>query len=242
MRTRALVSLLGLAAVSAASAVAQGYTVNATGYYTLVLPPGFTLIANQLNAMTNTVAMVLADQLPDGAVLYKLDPVTAQYSANRYNRYDPSQPGNWDDPSQNLNPGEGAFLWIPGPSSVKLIILGELSQGTLTLALPQGLSLASSIVPQTDILTADGVHTNGVHGGLAFPAADGDMIYRFHDATDIFGDPLHRRLTSQYSIHQWIGPNPGGQWDDPPIIGVGEGFIVLKREAVAWVRTFSVNG
>ncbi|MBM3880242.1 MAG: hypothetical protein FJ387_11070 [Verrucomicrobia bacterium] len=205
MRTTALFLTAALSA-GAATTLAQVYSVNAVGYINLQLPVGFSMVANQLDAGTgnNTVSKLLAS-VPDGTIVYK-------YTAGAFqiNAFDL---GEWSFPNATLEPGEGAFIRLPSAATVTLV--GEVPQGNLTTALPAGFSIVSSKVPQTGQL--DTV--------LGFPVADGDIVYRFNNAT------------GAYSIHIF----DLGEWDNPPSPAVGEAFWARKVAAATWTRQFSVN-
>jgi hypothetical protein len=74
MRTKLLLSaaVLGVAGVIAASA--QVYSVNVVGYINVAVPPGFSMIANQLDSGNNTVGSLMPS-VPELTVLYKFVPV-----------------------------------------------------------------------------------------------------------------------------------------------------------------------
>jgi len=211
MRTKPilLATLLGLAAVGSASA--QVYSVNAVGFVNVTVPTGFSLIANPLNAPVNTLGGVLGS-VPNGTLFYKFVDGAYQIFSKNF--------GSWDNPDVTLAPGEGGFIRNTGqPYTVTFV--GEVMQGdetVLTVALPQGFSIKSSMVPQELPLS-----TSDESPSLKFPAANGDRIYFFRSGA--------------YEIYSYSF----GQWDAPPIPKVGESFFVRKSAATTWTRSFSVN-
>jgi hypothetical protein len=167
MRTKALL-LTGalLAAAGLTSIQAQTvFSVNAVGYVNTVVPAGFSIIANPLDAESNTVGALFAG-VPDGTTIYKFDASTGAYNINRLLF------GSWTNANVSLEHGEGAFINNPG-AEMTVTFVGEVRQGDLTTSLPAGFSIASSQVPQEGMLGTD----------LAFPAGDGDTIYLFRNGT-----------------------------------------------------------
>ena len=71
MKTKTLLLAAALAATGAVSGVAQTvYSVNAVGFVNLVIPPGFSINSNPLNAADNSVA-ALFPSVPVGSAIYK---------------------------------------------------------------------------------------------------------------------------------------------------------------------------
>jgi hypothetical protein len=160
MRTKALFVAAALGAASVASSMAQVYSVNAVGYVKLTLQPGFSLIANPLDAgANNTAAGIFADALPEGTQLYK-------WNGTGYdiNTYDPLF-GGWT--AMDLPPGQGFWVSLPGTAAAEVTFVGEVMQGSLQNPLPQGFSIKASQVPQAGLISTD----------LGFPGADGDQLY-----------------------------------------------------------------
>jgi hypothetical protein len=172
MRTKTLVLSAALSAACIASAMAQGtvYSVNVVGYVKVDLQAGFTMIANPLNAPTNTIAALLPD-VPDGTVIYKFDSAKQSFSVNAKDF------GEWSLPNDTLAPGEGAFIKVAAPVTVTFV--GEVMQGSLSTPIPAGFSIKSSQVP------LDQVALSGA-GGQDFPAVDGDVVYRFNPTTQSY--------------------------------------------------------
>jgi len=171
------------------------------------LPKGFCIIANPLDAGAgnNTVSKLLAS-VPDGTTVYKF--VNGAFTVNTLDL------GEWTNPNESLNPGEGAF--VRSPSAAKVTFVGEVPQGSLSTAVPAGFSLKASQVPQSGKLDTD----------LGFPAQDGDTVYQFNNAK------------GSYDVHTLdLGEWSGGA----PTPKVGEGFFVKVAKATTWARTFSVN-
>jgi len=186
MRTKTLLLSVALGAACIATAVAQTavYSVNVVGYHKVSLVKGFNLIANGLNAPTNTVGVLLAD-LPDGAVVYKFNNGSFSVNAKDF--------GEWAAPNDTLAPGEGAFVKVDAP--IDITFVGEVMQGNLSTAIPAGFSIKSSQVP------LDQVALTGTNG-QDFPAVDGDVVYRFNPGTQQYS-------ISSYDFGEWtVVPTP----------------------------------
>jgi hypothetical protein len=187
------------------------YSVNAVGYINVDVCPGFSMIANQLDAGAgnNTVAKLFTN-VPDGTTIYKFDPSTGGYLINSY------ELGEWTAPNMTLTPGQGAFIKNTTAAAFKVTFVGEVPQGTLTTPLVAGFQIVSSQVPQSGAL--DTV--------LGFPAAEEDVVYQFDCATQNY-------IIKGYELGEWAG--------GAPVPKVGESFFVKKKAAGTWTRTFSVN-
>src|SRR2546423_31817 len=67
MRTKTLLLTAVLGAAGIATSLAQSvYSINAVGYVNLTVPIGYSMIANPLNAPTNTLSNLIASP-PNGA-------------------------------------------------------------------------------------------------------------------------------------------------------------------------------
>jgi hypothetical protein len=211
MRTKTLLLTAALSAVGLSTSMAQSvFSVNAVGFVTVDVPVGLSMIANPLTAPTNTIAALFASA-PDGTTIYKYDGTS--FSVNTFDL------GEWGKPNDTLVPGEGAFIRNVGTALFQITFVGEVSQGTtppLSHAVPKGLSIQSSEVPQSGKVVTD----------LNFPATDQDTIYQYDNAA------------KAYVIHTLdLGEWSGGE----PVPKVGESFFVRKVDSKPWTRTFSVN-
>jgi hypothetical protein len=218
MKTKTLFLTAALGVAGAATTMAQVYSVNAVGYVNSVLTAAkFNMISNPLDAGAgnNTVEKLFANA-PAGLLIYKF----TNGGYENPNAFDPDL-GGWDNPTQTLMPGEGAFVLMPAGDDVTVTFVGEVVQGVganaPTIDLPQGFAMVSSKVPQTGLVSTD----------LGYPVGAGDIVYTWSPAAG-------------YTIYAF-DPDLGG-WDpEEPTIGVGEAFWSLKTEAASWVREFSVN-
>jgi hypothetical protein len=183
------------------------YSLNVVGYVNVVLEPGFTMVANPLNNTNNGINTIIPNP-GVGALLYKFDGSFNQVAEN-------GGPGLWDV-NLTLAPGEGAFIFVPGRTTNTFV--GEVVQGATSNPIPAGFSIRSSIVPQSA----------GLSSVLGFPAAAGDLIYRFNPVTQSYVGGLFES-------------GGGNIWDPAePVPAVGESFWVQKAAAVDWVRNFTV--
>jgi len=197
----------GLSGICSAAEPAQ--SISSVGFIKLTIPVGFSLIANPLDAGDNSIGAILPD-MPEGAVIYRFGGSPPKFSINTYE-------GGWTQPNETLKPGEGAFFLNPGPGRLTITFYGEVLQGTLTNAIPQGLSLKSSVVPVAGPLDLT----------LNFPVAEGDTVYRFRRALN----------PDSYGVYAY----GLGEWNARPYIEIGEAFFVMKVAPAEWVKTFSLN-
>jgi hypothetical protein len=184
-------------------------STNVIGYASTTLPPGFSMIANPLNAPNNTVAELFKDW-PGGTTLSKFDTRLFCLTDNGVKNK------AWTNPHDKLLPGEGAIFFNPTPDYRPLIFVGEVTQGNLSMPIPAGFSVRSSLVPQAGQLEED----------LHFPIGEGDVIHLFD------------RDRKKYVLY----PYENGKWTNgAPVVSVGESFWVAKTEAANWVRNFFVT-
>ena len=114
-------------------------------------------------------------------------------------------------------PGEGAIFFNPTSDYKSVSFAGEVLQGHLSVPVPGGFSIRSSLIPQPGNLADD----------LRFPIANGDVIHLFD------------REQQKYLLH----PFEEDKWTaGPPIIGVGEAFWVAKTDPGNWIRSVNSDG
>jgi len=242
MRTKTMLLTAFLTALSSAAVMAQTnvYSLNAVGYINVTCPPGFSMIADQLQATNNSIGSLLNNFAPNGAPgpyegvqIYKwsgsaftLDTGDNQLSGNA---------NGWDNNGViTLNPGEAAWFANHRTTNIVITFVGTVPQGTLTTQI-QGagkFSMVSSQVPQAgDLVTNLGLTNYN----------DGDQVYVFNN-----NPPAAAQYTT-YTVDKLLGGTGYlGQWDPPgdPQVTVGQGFWYKTSNsgsAIAWVRNFSVN-
>lgn len=192
---------------------AQVYSANVVGYVNKVMPAGYIMVANPLDAGTNKISNLIP-AAPDFTTLYKWDGSTFAIYTFAF--------GAWDG-DDTLNPGEACI--INSAEKWTNTFVGNVLQGSLTNNWRAGFTLLGSKVPQTGAL--DDTTT----GNLGFPVAqlsDFDTVYALGAAGNAGGT---------YTIYTWAF----GAWDTTPIIGVGEGFWLSAASSGKWVRSFTVQ-
>lgn len=223
MRTKTLLLTAALAAAGVASSMAQGtvFSVNAVGYVNTTLKVGFNLISNPLNAGADNTIQKLFGTTAFGTQVYRFNGAGFDIATN-------------DDIdakfistvaallTAQILPGDGVFVKNNGKADQTVTFVGEVPQGNLTTAIPKGLSIRSSQVPQEGKVTTD----------LGFPAKPGDQISAWNSTTQRFATYTFDDIDNAWVL--------AGQKNEPTI-GVGEAFFVRKGAADTWTRTFNVN-
>ena len=226
MRAKTLLLAAALSAVTLATVVAQTpvYSVNAVGYVNVTVPAGkFALLANPLNASSNTLSAVLPDA-PNQTVVYVYDPAAGYTPITRrvvggVGSWTGGQGGN-----TVIAPGKGFFVKAPAGADLNITFVGEVPQGTganaLKVNLVPGYNLVGSIVPQEGKVTTD----------LKLAAASNDQVVQWDPATQGYVTKTFRVVGG---TGQWVGGEP--------VIKVAEGFFFKAGAASTWTREFSVN-
>jgi hypothetical protein len=220
MRAKTLLLTAALSAAGMISAVAADnvYSVNVVGYINVGLASGYTMIANQLDDGKGNKVVALLPTPPEDTWIYKYNPASGGYDILHF--IDAAWEG--DNLDLTLAPGEGVFAYVNTAATFTFVGEVKQSQGgaPLTVSLPQGYAVASSIVPQAGKLQTD----------LKYAPAEDDWIYQFDPATGGY-------KVNHFIDAAWEGDNNG----DEPSIKVGESFFVFGAAAKQWSRVFTVN-
>jgi len=180
----------------------QIVSTNILGYATVIVPPGFSMIANPFNTASNTVASLFPN-MAEGTTFCKFDTSLFRLTNNGV------KDGKWTNPNEKFVPGEGAIFFNPTLEFKSLNFFGEVIQGRLLNPIPAGLSIRSSLVPQPGRLGAD----------LGFPVADGDVIHLFDRDQQKY--VLYPYSTSAWEKNPpmvgvgesfWVGKTNPGNW------------------------------
>lgn len=218
MRTNTLLLTVALGVASAATSMAQVYSVNSVGYINVPIKTGFNLVANQLVQANQTIEALLAGS-PDGTTVYK-------FTAGPSGGYeiivnDISGAGGWDGGTLAgaTTWDNGGGLFVLSPSDFTITLVGEVAQGSLSTPLVSGFQIVSSRVPQA----------GGIESALGLPSQDADTVYKFDNVAG------YTILVNDIS--------GAGGWDPAePVLAVGEAVFLLSNGAhPAWNRTFTVN-
>lgn len=182
---------------------------NIVGHVSITLPPGFSMIANPFNSANNTVGELFR-QWPNGTMLNKFDSASFRLGENSI------QFGKWTDPEETLAPGEGAIFFNPTWDNKSHSFVGEVMQGRLSLPLPAGFSIRSSMVPQQGRL----------HEDLGLPISQGDVIHRFDRESQKY-------ILYPFGSHGWEAGEP--------VVTAGESFWIAKTSPENWTQEFSIG-
>jgi hypothetical protein len=109
------------------------------GYIRKAVPVGLSMIANQLETLDNTVALLLPE-VPEGTQLLKWIEGHQRWAGNTFNL------GAWEDPDMTLHPGEGALIRNSSGAPFELRFVGEVNQA-MHNRVPLQLSIRSSALP-----------------------------------------------------------------------------------------------
>jgi len=241
MRTKTLV-LTALGSLSALGLMAQTstnvYSLNAVGYINVTVAPGFNMIADQLwasggNAISNILNDV-NDNL-DEVTVYKW--LGTNFLIDNANANVYPSPTGWEYGNETLNPGEAVWFQNPWNTNMTLTFVGTVPQGTNTVTIGVGFTMASSPVPQSgDLVTVMGfTNENSGDSVYVFNNPGGYTTYNYVPATGSVGYGDNWNVPTGPTI----ATNAPGYGD--PQVNIGQGFWYQTGTANAFTRVFSVN-
>jgi len=221
MKKAILAALLTLGTLLGAKADTNTVvSVNAVGYVNVVIPTGFSMVANPLNGTTNTISS-LFPVAPFTSTIYK-------WNGSSFDPYFWIGTNSWY-PDVTLAPGEGVFIYTP--SKFTNTFVGEVLTGNLQNPLPAGFSIKSSMIPVSTALVSS---TNST-GTSSIPLSNGDTVYYFNNSTGSYD-------YYTWFQNQWL-PLSLSSTNSPsvPTPKVGEAFWFYKGSSNVWNMTFSIN-
>jgi hypothetical protein len=238
MRTKTLILSGLLAALSGASLMAQVYSLNAVGYINVDVPPGWSMIADQLyltNQQTaQSIDAVFGPQLLNGTST-SADPyvnceifawANGAFQPALFVTQQPNQAADWSSPTfaqeTTFNPGQGAFIYNPN-ADFQITFVGQVPQGTVTNQMVQGFNLVSSIIPQSGAVDID----------LGIQPAALDEVFLWQDGAY---EAVNICVSVTSSATNWSYGYSSTNF-------VGSSFFYYAESATPnpWIRTFNIN-
>jgi hypothetical protein len=226
MRTKVLLCAATVAAGALTSMAQNVYSLNVVGYINLNLAPGLSLVANQLDAdgtlTNNYVTNIFGATLPAGSAIYAFNGST--YLSGKF-----LASGKWNGGASSLTPylapGSGVFVQNAGASAVTVTLVGQVIQGTNTVAIAPngGLTVVSSIAPIS----------GGFQSVLGYTPTVGDTVIPWVAGTTQNYGSAHKYLASG----KWSG---GGEY----VPAVGEAVFLSTAPAnnnTGWTQIFTVQ-
>lgn len=228
MRTKTALITAALSLTGVATSMAQVYSINAVGYINLTLKPGFNMVANQLNKSANNLLTEVFQGLPEGSQALKFNSAVQNYELefwdsenNRFVKEDGTTPG-----TLTAAPGDGLFLFNGGGANATVTLVGEVPQGSLSVAIPSAFSLIATKSPQALQLTA----------ANSFPQEPEAQYFGWN------ADAQNYTRIAFNDGSQWVEADGTTPFLPIPAPAVGEGFFYFNPgSATSWVRDFSVN-
>jgi hypothetical protein len=244
MRTKTLVLSGVVAALTSASVLAQVYSLNSVGYVNVTIPTGYSIVSDQLYANGQGVAQYVSPLLDtqvlngneSGLTFYKYNATSGAYfefgvnAADTAWAADPANPTVSGASETTLNPGEAVFVYNPN-AAFTLTFVGTVPQGTLTVSMPKGFNLVSSVVPQTGALDS----------ALGLTPRSGDTLYYFDPSVGSYGEVGWNGTVWNTLTANTLTPPVGSSQAPTAPIGGGFFYLVTGTGTEAWTRTFTVN-
>ncbi len=188
------------------------YSVNAVGYANVQLPPGLSLIAHPFYQTDNDLAKVIP-AAPDGSQVYRYNTANGAYEVSTFDAVAHA----WSNPACQVPVGTAFLFRNPSQRNFTQTFVGEVLQGCLTNALPDGYSTKGAFVPQSASLSTHQV-----------PGEIGDEVRTY--TNDLQGG-------GSYNISIYTADG----WTPDLNLGIGQGFWIYKQNPQDWVRCFWVN-
>jgi len=201
----------------------QAKSANGVGYYDLTLPPGFSLIANQLFRVPNTFDSLLP-QVPDETQIQRYS--SGQYTIFYYGPFESGGSG-WQTQegapagSEALLPGDGVFFFNPLQGNLTLSFYGQFATSPVATLVAPNFSVKSSAYPKSGSLEQ-------LLG--SFPIFE-DQALRFLN---------NNYVTAIFDGAAWLDSTTGDPFTGT--LNVGESFFYFNSGSSSrtWTQSYSV--
>ncbi|MBO61474.1 MAG: hypothetical protein CMO63_05840, partial [Verrucomicrobiales bacterium] len=186
----------------------KGYSDNIVGYHLLEVPTGKSLLSSPLAKGDNTVVALLPAG-PANLSVSTWDSQAGEWSASIFG-------DAWSNPGLSISPGQAALYDNKTGSAVTLKFTGEVTQGSVSAAIPVGDSYHTATLPLSGAVSTD----------FELPTIEGLKVGLLNNDT---GD----WTTSTFT---------GGAWSPAePTLAAGQGFRVTSLDELNWARDINLN-
>ena len=186
----------------------KGYSDNIVGYHLLEVPTGQSLLSSPLAKGDNNLATLLPTA-PANLTVSTWNSLAGEWTASTFGEA-------WSNAGLTIAPGQAALFDNKTGSAVTLKFTGQVTQGSLSAAIPVGDSYHAATLPLAGEVSTD----------FELPTAEGLKVSLLNNAT---GD----WATSTYTDGAWSPNEPG--------LAAGQGFRVTSLEALNWSRDINLN-
>ena len=186
----------------------KGYSDNIAGYHLLEVPTGQSLLSSPLAKGDNTLATLLPSG-PANLTVSTWNSEAGEWTASTFGEA-------WSNAGLTIAPGQAALFDNKTGSAVTLKFTGQVTQGSLSAAIPVGDSYHAATLPLAGEVSTD----------FELPTAEGLKVSLLNNAT---GD----WETSTYTDGAW-SPNELA-------LAAGQGFRVTSLKALNWSRDINLN-
>jgi hypothetical protein len=194
------------------------YTSRIIGFERTTAGPGYTPIANQLEAETSTLDG-LFNPGPDGAT-FPSGTQIEKWNGTNFDYYTWTNSAWFPDGNITFSPGEGAFISNATSNSFRVTFVGLVREGTTSIPLTQGqFSFVSAPVPLA----------GGLQTALGYVPNGGGQIQVWNTALQ------------NYTIYSYRRFSGGGWYPSEPTINIGQPFFVDSSTNNTWTLTFFPN-
>ena len=186
----------------------KGYSDNIVGYHLLEVPTGQSLLSSPLAKGDNTLATLLPSG-PANLTVSTWNSEAGEWTASTFGEA-------WSNAGLTIAPGQAALFDNKTGSAVTLKFTGQVTQGSLSAAIPVGDSYHAVTLPLAGEVSTD----------FELPTAEGLKVSLLNNATGEW-------TTSTFTDGAWSPSEPG--------LAAGQGFRVTSLEALNWNRDINLN-
>ena len=186
----------------------KGYSDNIVGYHLLEVPTGQSLLSSPLAKGDNTLATLLPSG-PANLTVSTWNSEAGEWTASTFG-------DAWSNAGLTIAPGQAALFDNKTGSAVTLKFTGQVTQGSLSAAIPVGDSYHAVTLPLAGEVSTD----------FELPTAEGLKVSLLNNATGEW-------TTSPFTDGAWSPSEPG--------LAAGQGFRVTSLDALNWNRDINLN-
>jgi hypothetical protein len=247
MRTKTLLlsALLGAMGSVAVQAQTNVYSLNAVGYITTTLYPGYNLITVPLitavdtnTGLPNTLETLFNNSTGayNGDSVYIFANPPGSYTVIAQGKADKWGTGGVDGTNQ-INPGQAVFYFNHGTTNITNIFVGTVPSGGTNVLVP-GYNLVGSMVP-----TSGDLFSNSISALSNATPNIGDLVYVYDPVLQVYSS-IYKAVALAAS-HNGNSPWQFSAGGDPSITNVGTGFFYFNNSSTStsinWVENYSVS-